>query len=48
MVRLLAVSPDMAESLAVATLRVSSLGFVQLYTDCNMAKVPQFEYFLAL
>jgi hypothetical protein len=36
--RLLAVSPDMAEFLAVVTLRETSLGFVRLYLDSNVAK----------
>jgi hypothetical protein len=42
--RLLAVSPDVAELLAVVTLRETSLAFVRLYCDCNMAKAHQFEY----
>jgi hypothetical protein len=36
--RFLAVSPDMAEFLAVVAPRETSLNFVRLYTDCNMAK----------
>jgi hypothetical protein len=44
--RFLAVSPDMAELLAVVTLRETSLGFVRLYPDYNMAKACQFEYFV--
>jgi hypothetical protein len=40
----LAVSPDMAEFLALLTLRETSLGFVRLYPDCNMAEADQFEY----
>jgi hypothetical protein len=38
--RLLAISPDMANFLAVVTLCETSLGFVYLYPDCNMAKAP--------
>jgi hypothetical protein len=41
--RLLAVNPDMAELLAVVTLRETNLGFAHLYPDCNNAKAPQFE-----
>jgi hypothetical protein len=43
-----AVSPDMAEFLAVVTLRETSLSFVHLYPDFNMAKSCQFEYLLGL
>jgi hypothetical protein len=46
--RLLAVSPDMDELLAVVTLRETSQGFVRLYPDCNMAKARQFEYLIGL
>jgi hypothetical protein len=42
----LAVSPDMAELLAAVTLRETSLGFVRLHPDCNMAKAPQCEYLM--
>jgi hypothetical protein len=45
---LLAVSPDMAELLAVVTLRETSLGVVRLYPDCNMAKACRFEYLTEL
>jgi hypothetical protein len=45
---LLAVSPDMAEFLAVITLRETSLSFVSIYPDYNMAKACQFEYHLGL
>jgi hypothetical protein len=46
--RLRAVSPDMAEFLAVVTLRETSLSLVRLYRDSNMAKACQFEYILGL
>jgi hypothetical protein len=46
--KLLAVNPDMAELLAVVTLRDTSLGFVRLYPDCNMAKAFQFGYLMRL
>jgi hypothetical protein len=46
--RLLAVSPDMTELLAVVTLREISLSFIRLCSDCNMAKARQFEYLLEL
>jgi hypothetical protein len=46
--RLLAVSPDMAEFLAVVKLRQTSLSFFRLHPDCNMAKACQFEYLLEL
>jgi hypothetical protein len=46
MKKLLAVSQDMAEILAVVTPHETSLRFVHLYSDCNMAKVCQFEYLL--
>jgi hypothetical protein len=46
--KLLAVSPYMAELLAVATLRETSLSFVCLYPDCDMAKTRQFEYLMGL
>jgi hypothetical protein len=46
--RLLAVSPDMAELLAVVTLRETSLGFMRLCPDCSMAKARQFEYLMGL
>jgi hypothetical protein len=45
---LLVVSPDMAEVLAVVTLRETSLDFVRLYPDCNMAKTPQLQYLMGL
>jgi hypothetical protein len=48
MKRLLAVSPDMAELLAVVTLHETNLGFVHIYIDCNMVKAPQFEYLMGL
>jgi hypothetical protein len=38
----------MAELLAVVTLRDTSLGFVRLYPDSNMAKAHQFEYLIGL
>jgi hypothetical protein len=46
--RLLAVSPDMAELLAVVTLLETSLGSICLYPDCNMVKAPPFEYLMGL
>jgi hypothetical protein len=46
--RLLAVSPDMAELLAVVTLRETSLDSVCLYPDCNMAKACLLEYLMDL
>jgi hypothetical protein len=42
--RLLAVSSDMAELLAVVTLRETCLSFVRLCRDCNMTKAHQFQY----
>jgi hypothetical protein len=45
---LLAVVPDTAELLAVVTLHETSLGFVCLYPDRNMAKAHQFEYLMTL
>ena len=36
--RLLAVSRDMAELLAILTVRESIMVFVRLYPDCSMAK----------
>jgi hypothetical protein len=45
---LLAVSPDIAEMLAVVTPREASVGFVHPHPDCNMAKARQFEYLLGL
>jgi hypothetical protein len=47
-VRLLAVSADMSEFLAVVILRETSMSFVCIYPDCNMAKACQFEYLLGL
>jgi hypothetical protein len=38
----------MAELLTVVTLRETSLGFVRLYPDRNMAKARQFEYLIEL
>jgi hypothetical protein len=35
--RLFAVNPDMAEFLADGTLLETSLSFIRLYLDCNMA-----------
>jgi hypothetical protein len=46
--RLLVVSPDMAELLAVVTLLETSMGFVLLYPDFNMAKARQFDYLMGL
>jgi hypothetical protein len=46
--RLLAVRPDIAKFLTVITLCETSLSFVHLYPDCNMAKTHQFKYLLAL
>ncbi|PNF35561.1 hypothetical protein B7P43_G03721 [Cryptotermes secundus] len=46
--RLLAVGPDMAELLAVVTLRETSLGCVRLFPDCSMAKDRQFEHLMGL
>jgi hypothetical protein len=46
--RLLAVSPDMAEWLAVVTLHETSLGFICLYLNYNMAEDNQFEYLVEL
>jgi hypothetical protein len=46
--RLLAVGQDMAELLAAVTLRETSLGFVRLHPDCNMAKARQFDYLMGL
>jgi hypothetical protein len=46
--RLLVVNPDMADLLAVVTLRETSLGFVSLYPDCNLAKARHFECLLGL
>jgi hypothetical protein len=43
---LLAVCPDVAELLAVVTLRKSILGFVCLYPDSNVAEVVQLEQLL--
>jgi hypothetical protein len=34
--------------LAVVALRETSLGFIHLYPDCNMAKACQFEYLMGL
>jgi hypothetical protein len=48
MVRLLAVTPDMAKLLAIVTLRETDLGLVRIYPDCNMAKPRQFEYLMGL
>jgi hypothetical protein len=46
--RLFAAGPDMAELLAVVTMRETSLVFVHLYPDYNMAKACQFEYLMGL
>jgi hypothetical protein len=46
--RLLAVSPRMAELLAVVTLRETSVGFVRLYPDCSVAEASEFEYLVGL
>jgi hypothetical protein len=46
--RLLGVSPDMAKFLTAVTLHVTSLDFVWLHPDCNMARAYQFEYLLGL
>jgi hypothetical protein len=46
--RLLAVSRDTAEMLAVVTLREASVGFVRLCPDYSVAKARQFEYLLGL
>jgi hypothetical protein len=43
--RMLAVRTDMAKFLAVVTMHETSLGFVHLYLDCNVAK---FEYLMRL
>jgi hypothetical protein len=45
---LFAVCPDIAELLAVVTLRETSLGSVRFYPDCNMTKAHQFEYLMGL
>jgi hypothetical protein len=46
--RLLAVCPDMAEFLAVVTLREASLGSVGLYFDCNITKTSDLKDILGL
>jgi hypothetical protein len=46
--RLPAVNTDMAELLAVVALRETSLGFVRLYPERNIAKAPQFQYLTGL
>jgi hypothetical protein len=46
--KLLAVSPDITELLAVVTLRETSMGFVRLYLECNPAKATHFEYLMGL
>jgi hypothetical protein len=46
--RMLAVRKDMAEFLAVVTMRETSLSFVHLYPDCNVAKACHFEYLMRL
>jgi hypothetical protein len=46
--RLLVVGPDMGEFLAVVTFCETSLSFICLYPDCNMAMAYQFEYLLGL
>jgi hypothetical protein len=38
----------MAELLALATLRETSLGSVRFCPDCNIAKARQFQYFMGL
>jgi hypothetical protein len=42
--KLLAISPDTAEFMAAVTLHETSLSFVDLCPDYNMAKACQFEY----
>jgi hypothetical protein len=48
--RFLGVSPGTSEILAAVILRETSLGYVRLHTDCNMARLRQFEqlYLLGL
>jgi hypothetical protein len=46
--RLLEVNPDIAQFLAVVTLCETSMGFVRLYPDFNMATAGQFEYLMRL
>jgi hypothetical protein len=46
--RLPAVSPDMAELLELVTLCETSLGFVCLYSNSNMAKAHRFKYLMGL
>jgi hypothetical protein len=46
--RLLAVIPGTAELLTFVTLRDTSLGFVFLHPDCNMAMTREIEYLLGL
>jgi hypothetical protein len=46
--RLVAVSPDLVELLAVVTLCETSLGFIHLYPGCNMAKAHQVKYHIGL
>jgi hypothetical protein len=43
--RLLAVVPDIVELLALVTLLETSMGYVHLYPDPNIAKACQFEYY---
>jgi hypothetical protein len=45
---LFAISPDVAELLAVVTLRNSALGSVCLHPDSNVAEAWQTENFLGL
>jgi hypothetical protein len=46
--KLLAICPDMAELLAVVTLREARLGSVGLHFDCNIAKAFDLEDILGL
>jgi hypothetical protein len=41
--RLLAINPNVADLLAVATLRETSLSFIRHYPVCSMGKARQFE-----
>jgi hypothetical protein len=43
-----AVSPDMDKLLAAVTPCETSLAYVRLYPDSNMAKARQFEYLTGL
>jgi hypothetical protein len=46
--RLLAVSPYIVTFLTFVTIRETSLGYVRLYLDCNMAKARQFQYLMGV